>query len=573
MGPALFVRARDGAIAVAITALLTLAWAIADWARLSALILPDPDDMMRLVQIRDWLGGQEFFDLTQYRLGEGLAMHWSRLPDLVPAALILILEPLTGRAGAQLAMVILWPAMLFAATLTLLAGIARRLGGADAGVIALVLGALAYPMTGLFMPGRIDHHGLQLVLLLIAARAMLAVPGAGPGAIMGIAVAASLAIGLESAPLCALVLGTVAIRWLIDGATRNAMLLGCGAGLGGGVALAVAGLAPQLWPVGLCDGFTPPVARLGIVAGALAALLGLSGPWLDSAAKRLAALGVAGLAGGAAIALLAPACLSGPYGAVDPFLRALWLDHVAEAQPLLAAPLSVSLGYAGLMGAGVIVALVRVSRGERDPAQLCWLALQLGTVALACVQMRLAPFGAALAVPMLAGLVARARVGGRPVARVAAWAISAGILYPLVASPVPSGPESQSATRTPCLTRANLDRIAALGPHAVAVPIDMGAYLLAASRQRTLAAPYHRNGAGNVAHYRLFLSDSRRAAATARAWGVRHIAYCPGWIADLDPEGIAEPDSLVALAMKGGHPDWTKPRHVSRNLVVLDVAP
>lgn len=566
-------RARDGAIAVAITALLMLAWAAADWARLSVLILPDPDDMMRLVQIRDWLGGQGFFDLTQYRLGEGLAMHWSRLPDLVPATLILMLEPLTGRAGAELAMVILWPALLFAAALMLLAGIARRLGGGDAGVIALVLGALAYPMTGLFMPGRIDHHGLQLVLLLIAARAMLAPPGAGAGAVMGIAAAASLAIGLESAPLCALVLGAVAIRWVVEGAGRNAVLLGCGAGLGGGVTLAIAGFAPQLWPVGLCDGFTPPVARLGIVAGGLAPLLGLAGPWLDSAAKRLAALGMAGLAGGVAIALLAPACLSGPYGAVDPLLRALWLDHVAEAQPLLAAPPAVSFGYAGLMLVGLGAALAQVVRGDRDPAMLCWLALQTGAVALTCVQLRLAPFGAALAVPVLAGLVARTRRSGGPLARIGAWAMSAGIVYPLVASALPAGAAAPGIARAPCLTAANLDRIAALGPNVVAVPIDMGAYLLAASRQRTLAAPYHRNSAGNLAHYRLFLSDPRRAAATARAWSVRHIAYCPGWIADLDPAGVARPGSLVALAAMAGYPDWTKPRHVSGALVILDVVP
>ena len=45
---------------------------------------PDGDDVMRLVQIRDLLAGQGWFDLHQYRLGPdgGTLMHWSRIPDL-----------------------------------------------------------------------------------------------------------------------------------------------------------------------------------------------------------------------------------------------------------------------------------------------------------------------------------------------------------------------------------------------------------------------------------------------------------------------------------------------------------
>ena len=47
------------------------------------------DDAMRLVQVRDLLAGQGWFDLTQYRLNppDGVAMHWSRLIDL-PIAIL-----------------------------------------------------------------------------------------------------------------------------------------------------------------------------------------------------------------------------------------------------------------------------------------------------------------------------------------------------------------------------------------------------------------------------------------------------------------------------------------------------
>ncbi|MGO7426910.1 hypothetical protein ACCT09_45980, partial [Rhizobium ruizarguesonis] len=44
---------------------------------------PDNDDGMRLVEVRDFLAGQGWFDLMQYRLGldGGTLMHWSRLID------------------------------------------------------------------------------------------------------------------------------------------------------------------------------------------------------------------------------------------------------------------------------------------------------------------------------------------------------------------------------------------------------------------------------------------------------------------------------------------------------------
>ena len=53
------------------------------------------DDAMRLVEVRDLIGGQGWFDLFQYRLDPpGTSMHWSRLIDAPLAALILLLKPI-----------------------------------------------------------------------------------------------------------------------------------------------------------------------------------------------------------------------------------------------------------------------------------------------------------------------------------------------------------------------------------------------------------------------------------------------------------------------------------------------
>ena len=52
----------------------------------------DPDSFLRLVQVRDLIAGQGWFDLVQHRMDPpgGALLHWSRLIDAPIAALILI---------------------------------------------------------------------------------------------------------------------------------------------------------------------------------------------------------------------------------------------------------------------------------------------------------------------------------------------------------------------------------------------------------------------------------------------------------------------------------------------------
>ncbi|MBX4390490.1 hypothetical protein K4H03_30875, partial [Mycobacterium tuberculosis] len=76
---------------------------------------------------------------------------------LVPGAIIALLTPLLGAHGAELVAVMLSPMLLFAAALRLIASIARRLD--VPAPVAVVVAALAYPASALFLPGRIDHHG------------------------------------------------------------------------------------------------------------------------------------------------------------------------------------------------------------------------------------------------------------------------------------------------------------------------------------------------------------------------------------------------------------------------------
>lgn len=545
---------RDHGVALLLAGLLTCAWTVQGWANLSALRLPDTDDMVRLQQLRDWLGGQAFGDLAQHRLGAppGLEMHWSRLPDLVPGALIALLSPLLGAHAAELIAVILWPALLFAAALALVAAIARALG--TSGRVAALIAALAFPATTLFMPGRIDHHGLQLVLLLVVAHTAVGKGRLAAGAAAGLASAAGLVIGVETAPLLAIGGGAIVFRWVSEGREGQARLAGYAVALVLGLAAASALLRTSGWDWPGCDGFTASFWRAAQLAALAPLALAASGFATESPRARFAAALVA-----APIALfgalaLSPGCVE-PYGQVDPLLAQLWLANVAEAQPLFGAPLGHAIGYAGLMLAG-IAAGIWSWRHSRDPRWPILLALQLVALVLTLVQLRGAYAGALLAAPALAALITAARARG-VLALLPAWLLSAGLLYPIAGAALAPQGAAGPATAD-CTSPAALARLAALPRGTLMAPIDMGAWALAATPHRVVAAPYHRGGAGNGAMYRFFLGPVDEAALLARQWRVDYVALCPGDFDELGAQA-ANPARLSGALRSGRPPAWLRP--------------
>src|SRR3546814_17926766 len=78
-------RDRRWLLLLALFWLAAAIWLVSQkWAAIKGLALPDTDDNLRLQQVRDWLGGQGWFDLRQHRMlpPEGADIHWSRLVDL-----------------------------------------------------------------------------------------------------------------------------------------------------------------------------------------------------------------------------------------------------------------------------------------------------------------------------------------------------------------------------------------------------------------------------------------------------------------------------------------------------------
>lgn len=551
-------RLGDALCACLLAVLLCAGWAWRDWSALSALRLPDTDDMMRLQQIRDWLGGQGFADLAQHRLGAapGLAMHWSRLADLVPGAIIRSMTPLVGAHSAERAAVILWPTMLFVLAIGLTTRIARVLGGAQIARTAAVVAAIAFPATTVFLPGRIDHHGFQVVLLLIVVRTLISRPAIETGLVAGLAAAASLVIGMETAPLIAAAGAAMALEWLRARSGADDRMMGFGTGLGAGLLAASIVFRTDPWGYAGCDGFTAIAWRAGVIAAFAPMGMALAARDLAQPATR-AVLGaiIIGVIG-TGVVLVAPECLS-PYGAVDPLLARLWLGKVGEAQALFAASLPTAIGYAGVMVAGVFASAWQVHR-TRDRSWIGLLIVQIAALALTCVQLRGAYAGAMLAAPGLAAGIAAARARGA-VWLAGAWVASAGMLYPIAAQALVPAPRAAAgagpdAAQGSCTDRQALADLAALPHGRLLAPLDLGAYAIGATNLSVVGAPYHRNNDGNLAVYRFYLGAPEQAAGIARAWGVRYVALCPDSFV-----GLAAPGATATLLRDGRPPRWLRP--------------
>ena len=208
------------------------------WNAIQFFALRDTDDNLRMSQVRALVGGQDWYDLRQYKLNPptGANVHWSRLVDLPIAGIILVLRPLIGGIDAERIAIAVAPMLPFLLLLFSLVLILRRLVDRHAYPLVFVALFFAGSASGMFMPTRIDHHGWQLPLLATVVAGLTDPKRARGGAVTGSASALSLAIGLEMLIYLAIAGAATVLFWVWEPAERR-RLSAHAASLGGGAAL------------------------------------------------------------------------------------------------------------------------------------------------------------------------------------------------------------------------------------------------------------------------------------------------------------------------------------------------
>ncbi|KQT34792.1 hypothetical protein ASG29_01120 [Sphingomonas sp. Leaf412] len=528
---------------------------------------------MRLMQVRDWLAGQSWWDVGQHRLDGGrFAMHWSRLVDLPVAGVVLAFDPLVGRdASTRIAMTVV-PLVTLLAIMALAAAITRRVAGAAPARLAVLFVPLSVPIIYQARPMRIDHHGWQIVLALVAVLALLGRPTPRRGALAGLALATLLTVSLEGLPIAAAIAGVAALAWALD-PRRGGFLAALGATLAGAAALLHLATRGPGWATPACDAVAPAwLAALAIAGIGVAAATAVA---YRTVALRLASLALVGGASAAGLVALAPDCLSGPFATLPTIVYRLWYLCVREGRPLWEqmpawAVMTIGLPLAGLVGT---IGALRERRGARRTRWAILLTLLLAATLLALLVNRAGATANALAVPgaavLLQRLLARARAVPRAVPRTLATAGAllaaspgqAGAILLTLANTVDS-PEGRAARvndwhRRPCADFTDARVLARLGATTVFAPIDISPDIVATTPLHAIAGGYHRNAAAMARVMEGFTAAPDAAKVAIAATGASHVVACPG-LNETDLYRQAAPDGLWSRLERGERIAWLR---------------
>lgn len=561
---------------IAIWLLLAVFLATAQRETIVTMFLADPDDTLRLVQVRELLAGQGWFDLVQHRIHppEGLAMHWSRLVDVPLAFGIAGLSPLVGSPWAERISVTLAP--LFSLLLLMIAALVqvRRLHGPNRELILIApLLLVSAPCVYMqFLPARIDHHGWQMVAAAFAIAALLDRKPVRSGAGAGMALAAYLAISIEGLPFVAATTAAAGILWALgmDRSARFAMLAASLAAASIALWLTTSG-AP--WSTRYCDIVAPGhLAALTAFALVMFTVTRLKDP------SRRAAAGVLAIGGAAALgslALVAPQCLASPFGTMDPLVYRYWYLSLMEGLPVwyqspqIAADLLVfcPLGMAGCAMAAW------EARGRASRYRWLLLTLiSLASFATALIVYRTAGVAHVAAMPGVFALFVRLRTlltgrvkpAIRPLAAVSALLV---LLPPLptaatqIAADQLRGegkhPSPVTAADVSQLTHG-LREMAAMPRMTLLAAFDIAPLVIANTPHDVFAAGYHRLQKPMRTALDIFMAPPDAAEPRMRATGLHHLLIMLRG-SELAMMRKAAPGGLMAQLADGNVPPWLEP--------------
>ncbi|HRX72728.1 MAG TPA: hypothetical protein P5341_01355 [Hyphomonas sp.] len=530
---------------------------------------PDGDDVMRLVQIRDLLAGQGWFDLHQYRLGPhgGTLMHWSRIPD-IPILLLTSLFSLFLPQEAALAWAITaWPPISLLIVLGGLALSARNLGDGKLLVFTFIVALLVLCGHFRFLSGAIDHHNLQLGFLAMAVGASLdrdVLPR--NAAISAIMLALSVAVGIELYPFVAALCAFHALDWAVRGTQIREGTITFGATLAVATALCFFGLVPpSAWGQVYCDSFSSiSFLALAIGGGGLAlCAASLSG---HGRGVRLLGLAAIGAACGVLFMFQGPQCLGNPLDALSPDVRNIWFDSIVEAKPMFAQEEGRWTFAAYAMGTSLValcVSILGVMRGRDFRTHLLYVLLLSISIVLMLYQVRFYVFAAILAIVPCAIWVTeifesgRER-GGSRIAYLAPLVLSNPSLWALVPMLIFPSPDNVVEQTKACLSDETLAALASVPPGMILSDANAGALLLDETPHSVMFANYHRDTAGIAASLEAFGGPPDGVPAVLSENQVDYVLFCPG-APEIKTFTKLRPEGFLSSLNSGTVPDWLQP--------------
>ncbi|MCB1414892.1 MAG: hypothetical protein KDJ64_00605 [Nitratireductor sp.] len=550
--------------------------------------MADPDDFLRLHEVRNWLAGQGWYDVSVPRMNppEGGDLHWSRLIDLPIALLTVLLSPLVGAEMAARLAAAIWPTTVLCLTLATLIAICERAWPKTNPFVVILFALTNIAALAQFAPGRIDHHNVQILLVFVMLLGMMSgrhwLGHAGAGFCMVL----SLAIGLDNLPFIALLLGWLALAWVFDLEDAREGLLWTAAG----IVLGLAVLYPLSVPLGQwmavrCDALS--IVYVSAMALAAAGFAALGFVNAQNKAMRFALAGLVGAGALAVTALAFPECRAGPYSALSAELTGRWLSQIHEARGIVdfasrfgAANYALLVYIALLLAAGIVLVRRRIASSHLLPV-LAVLAICLVLSFLQVRALRLGVFAAVPVCVILADLAWRHFSAAPGRARAAAmfmtglsalflispvWLVVANAVLPPPGNPADTAvagdaPEwsRQEYVSSICNRDTDFSFLATLPPGLVLNDLNTGPAILVFTGHSVVAGNYHRNGRAILETMDFFAADEATARKIATRRKPQYVAYC-------QPLPVAQPsvpskngssaESIGRRILDGREPAW-----------------
>lgn len=553
---------------------------LVNWSAISTLRFPDPDDTLRLIQVRDLLAGQNWFDLTQYRIDAangGVVMHWSRLVDLPLAAVIVLLTPFVGNANAELAALVVVPLLTLFIAIFLAARIAWRLMGDEEATLTALIMALSVPLLFQLGPLRIDHHGWQVVCALAAINGLMARSPRVGARVIGASLATWMSISIEGLPLAIAIFAVLALRWLRERRARVWLV-------GAIQSLAVTSVALFLLTRGVsdlsahCDAINP--VHLGMFGWGALVLTLLSR--LEPAPLGIVLSGFA-LAGAGALGLMlysAPQCaIGGGFAELDPLVAQYWHANVLEGMPIWRQSLTNGLQYA-VTPVIALLAAMNLARKSRDWLRQFWsdYAMILAAALLVAVFVsRAGAVACALAAAPLAWQLREwlraIRTMERPAPRIVAMLGVCCALLPafpalLLTSALPAqalpvraslgGASDAPVKAADCRVQDAEAALASLPTGEFYAPLDIAPELLLVSEHSVIATGHHRGHTAMKVLIETAMGSSEEAHRALIKRETAYVALCPA-LGEARMYARIAPDGFIADLVYGNPPDWLEP--------------
>ncbi|MBJ7437932.1 MAG: hypothetical protein JHD35_02755 [Sphingopyxis sp.] len=541
---------------------------------ITSLTFWDPDNAMRLAQVRDLSAGQGWFDTVQHRVnpaGGGGLMHWSRFIDAQIVGLIRLLSLFLEPETAERWTLALYPPLLVLPLLLVFARILRILGDQSLVLVGLGIAATTISFLHFFAPLNIDHHNWQLLLAVILLWLAIKPAHFSVGLLAALVASAYVEISLEGLPILAFFWALFAFDWLRD-QDKAVRLAGFSAGL---IAFPAFWLlvfrGPAYVSTLYCDSFSLPYLAPVALGGMLFTAF-LAGPsrWAASRACRLGVIVVVGTAGAVSFILIAPSCLDGPFAGMEPLVRTYWYDPIFEGRPVWRQDASMAALYVPPTIVGLAAAAWTCWRTHNSAEGENWARLGIlicFSTVLAMLVIRTTAIAHAFMVPAFAALAIAlwrwSRSRSQPLARIG------GALLFMMAIPIVDTAigmrlaalhaQAQSSVRDdqdPCDLSRMTSAFAEQPPALVFSSMHIGPALLVDTPHSVVATGHHRSHAAIDRIISAFLSPPAAAHSIVAADGARYLAFCRKEIGRLAADS---PRGLAAHLLEGRRIDWLQP--------------